>query len=53
MTDPPTKAERLAAALDEWTAAYRRYGEARRALADAEAAELTAIHKVRLIQAEP
>ncbi len=50
---PPTKYERLKAAVDEWTAAYLRTGKAREALVDAEAEERAAMHKLGLIYHEP
>ena len=50
---PPTKDERLKAAVDEWTAAYLRSSEARQALADAEIAERAAMHKLGIIYHEP
>ena len=59
MTDPPTKAERVAAAKAELSAArqhlqevWRRYDEASQALTDAQIDVLMAEKRVRQIEAE-
>ena len=53
MTDPPTKAERLAAANARWVKARMRYNDAHQALVDALDAELAAFQELRRIEAEP
>ena len=53
MTDPPTKAERLAAAKALWDAAYRNYQIALELLEAAEIAEHQAATAFQRIEAEP